>query len=220
MQTMQLKTQAEEQIFRNAQASKQMVYEVYKNVVGTLEEFESRIADKKTKQLQRSMEIKPEFALRTNKEIQRQLETQIFILEDQLHTCDISIREEVKQDLQHLTIQWIGHREEEKVPKNDADTFAGKLFEILSKGSTSHPAEFLQSPGSIPNIEPGHIQQVLNAQHKANMFDKKFRKSANKVAIIPEVRHCVDLYKGEKRLRKVVPGADMYLPKKKEDSQR
>lgn len=50
-------------------ASKQMVYEVYKNVVGTLEEFESRIADKTTSQLQRSMRSKPEFEVRTNNEV-------------------------------------------------------------------------------------------------------------------------------------------------------
>ncbi|VDI12578.1 Hypothetical predicted protein [Mytilus galloprovincialis] len=218
MHAVQFRTQAEQQIFRDAQASKQMVYEVYTNVVGTLEEFESRIADKTTSQLQRSMGIKPEFEVRTNNEIKRQLETQIFLLQHQLHTCDSSIRSEVKKDLQDRTIQWIGHREEARVPTNDADIFAGKLFEILSKGSTSHPAEFLQSPGSIPNIGTGHIQQVLNAQHKVKMFDEKFRESANKVAIIPEVRHCVDPYKGAKRLRKVNPDADLYLPKKKEDS--
>lgn len=46
-----------------------MVYEVYKNVIGTLEEFESRTADKNTKKLPRSMESKPEYAVRTNNDV-------------------------------------------------------------------------------------------------------------------------------------------------------
>ncbi|VDI49330.1 Hypothetical predicted protein [Mytilus galloprovincialis] len=213
MQTDQHMTQAHQQIFRNAQASKQMVYEVFKNVIGTLEEFESRTAGKNTAKLPRSIEKKEAFALRTKNDIRGQLETQLFLFQSQLQSCDTSILEDVKGDLLDCTVKWMSSRANKKVPMNDTDRFAGKLAEILTEGLTSHPEAFKQSPGSIPNIGQEELQHVFSAQYETRELDNAFRNNPDKQAIAPEARACVDTEEGAQRLQDVNPNLTVFLSK-------
>ena len=75
-------------------------------------------------------------------QVKRKIDTQLLLLQSQLESCDKEILEGVKDDLRRHTLDWSSQRQANGVQKGKTDKYAGKLFEVLAKGKTTHPNEF------------------------------------------------------------------------------
>lgn len=198
----QQQQQALMQSQRSAEASAQMVYEVFGNVIAILEEVEQRELKTKSfrQQLPRSEIYLPSQSHKQDKDVTTILEAQLLLLESQLKTCRSEIRNKVKDDLLKQTYQWNGERQDHKLPNDHrTDHYVTKLVEIITDGSTSHPDKFRQSPGDIKGVTQKDMEHVLGAQHKIVQLDRQFEDPTRK-AQPPRIRYG-DVRKGAERVR-------------------
>ncbi|XP_063405636.1 uncharacterized protein LOC134689598 [Mytilus trossulus] len=186
---------------RSADASAQMVYEVFGNCIAILEEYEQR--EQKTSRLSKSNIAMVDQSHKSEKDVKRIVEAQLLMLETQIKSCRDDVRDTVIQQLKDSTMEWCGERHDRQLPTDTiTDKFAGQIYEILSRGRTSHPKEFYQKPGDVQGVGIDQMQQVLAAQHKIGEHDRQFEGSSTKKAKKPSVRSG-DRKKGAERLRTV-----------------
>lgn len=183
----------QEQSFRSAQASTQMVYEVYGNVISILEEFEAReIAGKvstRNRSLPRSDIYIPDQSHKANQDIERILQTQLLVFQTHLFSaCRPEVRNKVVDELKEATKRWIAVRNDKHVKNSKTDEYAAQLYEILLKGKTIHPQVFSQRP----DIDERNLQiaahQYFEGDHRRAQLDLDFARNPSKKASMPPVR--------------------------------
>lgn len=198
----QTQKQAYMQQLRSTEASAQMVYEVYGNVIAILEEVEQRELKSKShpKQLHRSEIYLPNQSHKQDKDVTTILEAQLLLLQSQMRTCRLEIRDKVREQLLDSTLQWTAERHDQQLPTDHlTDHYAAQLIEILSTGSTNHPDKFRQSPGDVRGVTQKDMEYVIGAQHKTAELDRLFEDPTQK-AKIPRIRSG-DVRKGAERIR-------------------
>lgn len=185
--------QVQSQVFRSAQASKQMLYEVFGNVISILEEFERRELNSlqhiHDKSVQKSDIYIPDQSHKKDHDVQRIVETQLLLFQTHLHqACRPEIRDEVLDELKQATKKWLAVRKDRGFPVGKTDEYAAQLYEILSKGQTQHPSVFMERP----QIDGGELtkaaQQYFEGDHRRAQVDEEFRRDPNKRAAFPAVR--------------------------------
>lgn len=71
------------------------------------------------------------------------MEAQLLMLETQIKSCRDDVRDNVIQKLKESTMEWFAERHQ--LPTDSiTDKFAGQIYEILSRGRTTHPKDFYQ----------------------------------------------------------------------------
>lgn len=184
----------QQQSFRSAQASTQMVYEVFANVISILEEFEAREnarkVDSRNKSLPRSDIYLPDQSRKADQDVERILETQLLIFQTHLHAaCRPEVRNKVIDELKEATKRWIAVRQDKKVKHGKTDEYAAQLYEIIVTGRTNHPSIF----GGQPDIDERNLQvaaqQYFEGDYRRAQLDHDFAKNPSKKASMPPVRH-------------------------------
>lgn len=187
-----------------------MVYEVYGNCIAILEEYEQR--EQKTSRLSRSNIAMVDQSHKGEKDVKRIVEAQLLMLETQIKSCRDDVRENVIQHLKESTMEWCAERHDQQLPTDSyTDKFAGQIYEILSRGRTTHPKDFYQKPGDIADVSKEEMQHVLAAQHKIGENDRKFEGNSSRKAKTPSVRSG-DKKKGAERLRTVRRDLEQDIP--------
>ncbi|CAC5389872.1 unnamed protein product [Mytilus coruscus] len=179
--------QHQEEKHRSCEASKQMLYEVYTNAIGILEEFEKRELKNTNLVIQRSNVKIPDQSHKKDQDVQVILQTQILILETQMKTCLSSIRDTVSEDLKQKTLQWFATRHKNEVPMSSTDDFVVQIFDVLSQKETKHPEKFKQLPGAVPNVSLGNIEQVVIQQCRIGFVDYMYAGDKEE-AKVPDIR--------------------------------
>ena len=75
-------------------------------------------------------------------QVQRQLEGQLVMFEAQINSCAPEIKDEVRKQLQAVTLSWAGSRQQNGFQNSTVDVYTTKLLEILTEGKTEHPQAF------------------------------------------------------------------------------
>lgn len=174
---------------RSVEASKQMVYEGFENTIAILEEFEERENRNKRimTHIQRSPVNMPDQSKKTDYDIKTILEAQILLLEFQMKTCDATIRNDVSNDLQHKTLQWIASREALNIQQGQTDKFTAQVYDVASQKETQHPEKFYRSPHSIENVTMKHLETTVSEQFRISVMDREYGDNQKK-ATIPTTR--------------------------------
>ncbi|WAR20290.1 hypothetical protein MAR_002128 [Mya arenaria] len=181
-QSAAMQAQTQEQLLRQTEASRQMLYGVYGNVITILEEHEKRTSAVDKGKLKQSDIAIPDQSWKTNEDVKANVETQLLLFETQSKFCPKEVRLSVNRELRLKTIAWFGVREESKLDIEETDTFACKLYEILVQGETKH--ESLDRPRSpitektiretLPNIFKGQHDARLSRIGRTNPKLKDF----------------------------------------------
>ncbi|WAR20304.1 hypothetical protein MAR_002142 [Mya arenaria] len=206
--------QAQEMLLRQKEASKQMLYGVFGNVITILEEHEKRTsAIGKGKMKQSDIHI-PDQSWKTNEDVKANVETQLLLFQTQSKFCPEEVRLSVNDELRLKTIAWFGVREDSKLDIGETDEFACRLYEILVKGATQH--DILDRPRSpvtektMRETLPG----ILRGKHDARELDDSFKKDKNKKAETPKTRQAEvdDAYMmGLSRIERTEPKLKKFL---------
>lgn len=184
---------AQEQAFRSKQASKQMVYEVFANVISILEEFEKRemanSMDKPTKAMPKSKIEIPDQSYKKDHDIQRIVETQLLIFNTHLHSaCRPEVRDEVIGEMTEALKRWVAARKDSALRHGKTDEFAAQLYEILTQGKTRHPSVFTEQP----DIGEKDLQEAAHHYFEGDMkraqLDRSFANDPSKKATMPDIR--------------------------------
>lgn len=192
--------QSQQLTFRSEQASKEMVYKVYSNVIGALEELERR--ENLQRKMQRSHVQYADLSKRGDEDVKSQVDTQLLLFEVQIQKCNRNIRSGVRDELKRSTLNWMSTRRE--LPKSTIDDYAMKLFQILNEGRTIHSEDLYQTP-SISDREMKEVFGLIGkGHHDKRSLDESFRKDPNKKAQQPYIRG-ESTSDGAKRLGGIYP---------------
>ncbi|XP_052227855.1 uncharacterized protein LOC127842404 [Dreissena polymorpha] len=217
------RTQRQDQIQRQRshEASKQMLFGVYCNVVSTLEEYEAR-TNRGTTMPKSNINL-PDQSRKTLKDVRWNVQTQLLVFEEQSKACPTEVKHEVNKTLRKKTLIWAAVREENKLEIEDTDYFICQLYEILVKGKTRHA--FLdkpRKPTSYKTIQDT-IPIIMIGKHNTAMLDETFKKDPKTIASSPMTRtaYTDDAFKlGACRLKRIKHGLSQDLNKDVEDFER
>ncbi|XP_053395216.1 uncharacterized protein LOC128555769 [Mercenaria mercenaria] len=196
----QTQTQDQMQLQRPAEASKQMLYGTFSNLLTTLEEFEERELDRKGMQhrFRRSHISIPDQRHKRYEDVKCNVETQLLLFETQTKACPTKVREALHEELKRRTLGWVAVRAELSIQNiQETDRYIAKLYEILVKGRTDH-----KEPSG--RVTEGAMRETFQAflygDHDREMLDRSFRNDRDKKAKAPDTRQGEMLEEGAKRI--------------------
>ncbi|XP_052227136.1 uncharacterized protein LOC127841968 [Dreissena polymorpha] len=198
-----LQNQAQRQDQRSKEASKQMVYSVYGNVISILEEYEQR--ESPGKRFARSDIHIPDQSRKGKDDVESIVETQLLLFENQLKACPSEVRNQLGDELKQKTIKWVAVRHGQTHSKTDK--FIAQLYEILERGRTSHAFHSRPRPDITTEVMRENIPHLMRGKHDQATIDQSFRDDRNRKAVAPNVRAGpVDsLKRGSERLGEINP---------------
>ncbi|XP_052227135.1 uncharacterized protein LOC127841967 isoform X2 [Dreissena polymorpha] len=176
--------QAQLQGQRSMEASKQMLYKVYGNVISILEEYEQR--DSPGKRFARSDIHIPDQSRKGKDDVESIVETQLLLFETQLKACPSEVRNQLGEELKQKTIKWVAVRHGQTQSKTDK--FIAQLYEILAKGRTDHAFHSRPRPDITPEVMRENIPFLMRGKHDQATLDHSFRDDGNRKAVAPNVR--------------------------------
>ncbi|XP_052227128.1 uncharacterized protein LOC127841964 [Dreissena polymorpha] len=196
---------AMKQMQRAAEASKQMLYGVYGNVVSILEEYEARTQKMNA---ERSKIELPDQSRKTVEDVQSIVQTQLLLFETQQRACPKDVSASVSKELRKKTIHWAAVRAEHNMEVCDTDKYICQLYEVLVKGKTKHEIlDRLRDPVSPETIRD-NFQHILKGKHDASEIDKQFKTDDTKKAVSPQTRRSEQddaLRLGATRMSQIMP---------------
>ncbi|XP_052768411.1 uncharacterized protein LOC128208825 isoform X1 [Mya arenaria] len=180
--------QAQELLLRQTEASKQMLYGVFGNVITILEEHEKRTSAVGKKKMKQSDITIPDQSWKTNADVKANLETQLLLFQTQSKACPEKVKLSVNRELRRKTIAWFGVREESNIDIDETDIYACRLYEILVQGATKH--EILDKPRTQVTEKTIRetLPKIFKGKNDARELDDSFKKDTHKKAEAPKTR--------------------------------
>ncbi|XP_053390661.1 uncharacterized protein LOC128553506 [Mercenaria mercenaria] len=203
-------TQVQGQLQRPVEASKQMLYGTFGNLIAILEEFEQRELKEKGMQssLRRSNIPIPYQGKKRYDDVKSNVETQLLLFETQSKACPPEVRAALLEELKRKTLSWAAVREEMRLPDNqDTDRYISKLYEILAKGKTDHKVPSRQ--GLTEHVMRDSFQAIIYGDHDRKMLDQAFRGDPNKQATAPHTRHSEMFDEAARRISRARGSSDL-----------
>ncbi|XP_052768400.1 uncharacterized protein LOC128208816 [Mya arenaria] len=177
--------QKQDQLQRSAEASKQMLFAVFGNVLSILEEHEKRTS---VRRLPKSDIELPDQSWKTDEDVKTNVETQLLLFQTQSKACPKEVREEVNLELRKKTLEWAAVRAEEGVPLEEADEFICQLYEILATGKAEHSIlEHKTSEVSAETIKDT-LPKLFKGKYQATILDEAFKHDQKRKAESPKIR--------------------------------
>lgn len=209
---------------RPKEASKQMVYDVFGNVIGILEEFERRemIRHNLPLDVQKSkIDISPQ-DYKQDEDIRAILQTQMVSFENIIHFCPTDIFSEMVEELRFKVIGWAAVREEyfmrmKLTFDSETDYFLAKMYELLVTGRTDH--EPLKSEPFTAETMLSGVQAYMKGQNKTFKLEEKFKRDPESRSKAPNIRTNEILRKGIQRLLRMEKGHDLQKQLKEDQTQ-
>ncbi|CAH1796834.1 unnamed protein product [Owenia fusiformis] len=213
------------QMHRSLQASKQMAYDVYANVVTAIEELEAREINGKTteakdisgkskkKKVPRSGAHLPDQGFKDFRAVKEGVKAQLIIFQTHLKNCPPGVVAEIRDELKERTMGWMAVRQEHNLPESEADKMAGKLFEILATGQTPHSYSKSQlERGTMSGRELNeNFGKIMVGNHKRAELDRNFREDPDRKAEIPNIRSGNYPHYGAERMSNTYPNVASHL---------
>ncbi|XP_052229021.1 uncharacterized protein LOC127843197 isoform X2 [Dreissena polymorpha] len=195
--------QIQSQKQRSMEASKQMVYGVYGNVISIIEEHEKR--ESPNKRLAISDIQIPDQSRKGNDDIESIVETQLLLFETQLKTCPGEVRDQLGEELKQKTIKWCSVRHGQEHDKTDK--FIAQLYEILARGRTQHAFHSRPRPNINAEVMRENIPHLMRGKHDQSTLDQSFQHDTSRKAVAPNVRAGAadSLQRGSERLAEIKP---------------
>lgn len=198
------------QLQRSTEASKQMLYGTFGNLVASLEEFEQRELKEKgiSKRLSRSNIAIPDQRHKKFADVKSNVETQILLFETQSKACPPEVRAALLEDLKRKTIAWAAVRSEKGLPENqETDRYISKVYEILAKGRTDH--DIPSSKGISEGVMRDSFQAITYGDHDRQELDRSFKRDPHKKARAPDTRHSEMYDEAAKRISRALGGSGL-----------
>ncbi|KAH3781084.1 hypothetical protein DPMN_158909 [Dreissena polymorpha] len=191
---------------RPEEASKEMLYRVYGNVIAMLEEYERR---QDGKQMPKSKIDISDQSWKNDKDVQANVESQLVVFEAQLKACPPKVSSELKKELRISTIEWAATRAERMTDRfSDSDMYISQVFEILVDGRTHHQI-FDEKREKLSRETANNTMSAFFAgKHTASQIDKKYESDPSQKASPPQIRTTsgdFELHSGAERIRHFKP---------------
>ncbi|KAH3781206.1 uncharacterized protein LOC127841183 [Dreissena polymorpha] len=182
-----VQTQKQDQLARQKEASKEMLYRVYENVIGTLEEFERRCNKRHTKEKLVVSEIDfPDQSDKSDRDVKANMDVQLLLFEEHRKSCPPKFTKEVNGELRMKTIYWAAARGETEL--DETDEYTTNLYEILVKDKTHHAV--LDQPRQPVEHKTMRqtLQFIMKGNAKAMEIECEYQTDPDKMAKDPKTR--------------------------------
>ncbi|XP_013415744.1 uncharacterized protein LOC106177502 [Lingula anatina] len=211
--------QAQRQQFRSLQASKQMLYDVYEQNIGLIEELEAR---DNTEMSQKNGGFIPYIRSKINLPTQKHkartditaiIEAEIVCLQTQLMVAPKEVVVSATQELIEKTLLWLGHRQDMAAPPARCDGYAINVLELLLHGNADiQPREKGPNAGRLDeDIVNGVMGGFQGAKHKQKLQDEEFRRDEKKQPKLSDIRGGKSMLSGVRRVIDIKPHLKPYL---------
>lgn len=193
------KTQMQSQLQRSVEASKQMLYGTFENLIASLEEYERREQNQKgiSKPLNRSNIRTPDQRRKNFEDVKSNVETQILLFETQSKACPPEVLTALKEELRHRVLGWTAVRSD--IPGLHAtDGYIAKVYEILARGKTDHNIPTCKNV--TEDVMRDSFQAIINGDHDRQKLDSSFKNDPRKKAAAPDTRHSEMFEEGARRI--------------------
>ncbi|XP_013412279.1 uncharacterized protein LOC106175017 [Lingula anatina] len=133
--------QAQRQQFRSLQASKQMLYDVYEQNMGMIEELEARDSAEMSQKTEgfipymRSKIRLPTQKHKARTDVTAIIEAEIVCLQTQLMVAPKEVVASATEELIKKTLLWLAHRQDMAAPLAHCDGYAVNVLELLLHGN-------------------------------------------------------------------------------------
>ncbi|XP_013415739.1 uncharacterized protein LOC106177497 [Lingula anatina] len=211
--------QAQRQQFRSLQASKQMLYDVYEQNMGMIEELEARDSTEMSQNTGGFMPyIRSKISLPTQKHKARTdvtaiIEAEIVCLQTQLMVAPKEVVASATEELIKKTLLWLAHRQDMAAPLAHCDGYAVNVLELLLHGNAE-----IQRREKGPNagrLDEDTVNGVMGgfqgAKHKQKLQDEEFRRDEKKQPKLSDIRGGKSLLSGVRRVLAMKPNLEPYL---------
>ncbi|XP_052228104.1 uncharacterized protein LOC127842578 isoform X2 [Dreissena polymorpha] len=191
---------------RQVEASKQMLYGVFGNVISILEVLESRV-DKKGKIYKSKIAI-PNQSSKSESDIRSIVQGQLLAFQMQNMVCPSNVSSSVNKELRVKTILWAAVRQDHKLAINEIDTYICKLYKILVKGRIQHEINYQSRNQVSAETMKETIPHIFKGRHDALAITEAFDEDHCKKAESPKTRYSrsSDAMKiGAERMSKTCP---------------
>lgn len=192
-------TQMQSQLQRSVEASKQMLYGTFENLIASLEEYEKREQNMKgiSKPLNMSNIRRPDQRRKKDEDVKSNVETQILLFETQSKACPPEALTALKEDLRHRILGWTAVRSD--IPGlHTTDGYIAKVYEILAKGQTAHNIPTCENVSE--DVMRDSFQAIIYGDHDRQKLDSSFKKDPRKKAAAPDIRHSEMFEEGARRI--------------------
>ncbi|XP_052225796.1 uncharacterized protein LOC127841181 isoform X8 [Dreissena polymorpha] len=204
-------TQKQDRLARQMEASKELLYRVYENVIGTLEEFERRCNKRHTKQKLVVSEIDfPDQSDKSDRDVKANMDVQLLLFEEHRKSCPPEFTKKINGELRMKTIYWAAARGE--MGLDETDEYTTNLYEILVKDKTHHAV--LDQPRKPVEHKTMRdtLQFIMKGNAKAMEIECEYQTDPDKMAKDPKTRKTkIRPYVGAKRICRCKPGLQPYL---------
>ncbi|XP_053390660.1 uncharacterized protein LOC128553505 [Mercenaria mercenaria] len=193
--------QRQHQLQRSVEASKQMLYGVFGNVITILEEYERRELAKYRMEhnMPKSDIYIPDQTHKNFEDIKSNVDTQLLLFETQTKACPPEALAEVLDELKRRTLAWSAVRQEMGIKEiQQTDYYMSKLYEILAKGATNHGP--VESQEVTEGVMKESFQAIMYGDHDRAELDREFKNNPDKKATGPNTRSSEMLQDGASRL--------------------
>ncbi|XP_052768398.1 uncharacterized protein LOC128208815 isoform X2 [Mya arenaria] len=185
---------------RSKEASKQMLYGVFCNVIAILEEFEQRERPDRCRPLESSRLKISDQRRKSNEDIKHILETQLLLFEKQSNSCPAEVRNEVVEELKKKVLQWAGFRADENCEDQRTDIYVAQLYEILVRGKSDHNCYHRPSPEVSERTIQETMPYIMSGKHDQMELDREFKDNRAKTATCPYTRRSRNISGGAARI--------------------
>lgn len=202
--------QKQQQLQRSVEASKQMLYGVFGNVITMLEEYEQReLAQFKMQHNMPKSEIYiPDQRHKTFDDIKSNVEVQLLLFETQTKACPPEALAEIHEELKRRTLAWSAVREEMRIRDiHQTDYYIAKLYEILAKGGTFHQP--INNEGVTEGVMKEGFQAMIYGEHDRAVLDREFKTNPDKEAVGPVTRSSEMIHEGANRISRARGDQDL-----------
>ncbi|XP_013401106.1 uncharacterized protein LOC106166992 [Lingula anatina] len=211
--------QAQRQQFRSLQASKQMLYDVYEQNMGMIEELEARDSSEMSKKTEGIIPyLRSKIRLPTQKHKARTdvtaiIEAEIVCLQTQLMVAPKEVVASATEELIKKTLLWLAHRQDMAAPLAHCDGYAVNVLELLLHGNAEiQPREKGPNAGRLDeDIVNGVMGGFQGAKHKQKLQDEEFRRDEKKQPKLSDIRGGKSLLSGVRRVLAMKPNLEPYL---------
>jgi len=188
------------------QASEQMLYDVYENTIGMIEELEKYEDHGKSAGFSGLLRDRvPPTRKREKHDVTAIIEGQLVALDGQMTYAPPDVTKQARMKMLDRTLLWVAAREEKEIPLGLADSYAKSLVQLLTEPeSMKLPERERPSDPRSGRLDEAAVNNFLcryaEARHQGEQQDKEFYDHPNKKAAMRDMRHGRDHHNGIRRL--------------------
>ncbi|KAJ7357672.1 hypothetical protein OS493_023803 [Desmophyllum pertusum] len=197
------------QRLRSEEASTQMLYDVYANTIGGIEELEKHEEHGMSAGNSGFLShIIPKHTKKDKEDVIAMIRAQLTILDAQMTFAPPEVTKKARMKLLNTTLKWVAAREEKEIPRGLVDCYAKNVVQVLIKPESMKlpPTEGDSRPACLTEqIVNSVLYKCAQARHQGEQQDKEFHDNSDKKAAMRNTRQGQHEYSGITRLVELDP---------------